>query len=118
MAVRNAMASPEINVHGKVYNLWPKGSASADDQIKDAVAGIQIATELFLERLSSELPQEDLRMQLMAFNLRMWNSMRSEAERQGFRKAVRMWFRLLGFSSDDCAAGIGEFNDAVFLATT
>lgn len=96
---------------GKVYHLWPKGAAKSDASIQIAVKGIQVATELFLDRLHSELPAKDLRMQLQLFNLR---TLRSEPERiNQFRMSARMWFRLLDI--DDPDAGVREYHDAVFL---
>ena len=110
LASRNAMQVPAIYVQGKVYHVWPKGSANANGQIKEAVEGIQCATKLMLDRLASELPQGDLRMQLSLFNLRVW--MKSDSHKQSFRRVARLWFQMLKFSRQDCDVGAEEYNDA------
>lgn len=112
------MKSPPLQVGSKVYHVWPKGTASADTEIKDAVQSIQVAVALFQERIDAELPESDLRMSLDIFDLaEHWLDVpsRSPAQKNSVVRKTIMWFRLLKFSAEDCACGVQEFEDAAQL---
>lgn len=109
------MRTPPIHVGSRIYHLWPRGSASADSEIQDAVESVQIAVTLFDERVNAELPKDDLRMSFDIFDLgSQWMdaSSWSPSQRNAFVKKARTWFRSLKFSPEDCDRGIQEFEDA------
>ena len=115
LAIRNAMQVPALHVCGKVYHVWPKGS-SQDEDVHRSISGMQAACQLFLDRLDSELPGKDLRMQLHIFDLRRWQRLQhladTDIDKTSHLKSVKLWLSLLKLN---VALGLQEYRDAACL---
>ncbi|CAE7370752.1 unnamed protein product, partial [Symbiodinium microadriaticum] len=115
LAARNAMSCPTLHVDGKVYSLWPRRVASgslAKKEVEEAMEGAQAATQAFLDRLISEIPQNDPRMQLRVFDLQQWQR-GDEASRTALVRFVRLWLQELGFDRVRRDRGAQQYQDAV-----
>lgn len=109
------MSCPTLHVDGKVYSLWPRRVASgslAKKEVEEAMEGAQAATQAFLDRLISEIPQNDPRMQLRVFDLQQWQR-GDEASRMALVRFVRLWLQELGFDRVRRDRGAQQYEDAV-----
>ena len=98
LAAKHAMQTPEIQVKGKVYNIWPSGSGRMPE-VQETVESFQVTTQAFLARLAAELPDQEMKMTLRALDLVLWRRS-STAGRVSLEIMVRLWFKDLGLDHE------------------
>ena len=110
LAAKHAMQTPEIQVNGKVYNIWPSGSGRMPE-VQETVESFQVTTQAFLARLAAELPDQEMKMTLRALDLVLWRRS-STVGRVNLEVMVRVWFKDLGLDHDQQMVGVQQYRDA------
>ena len=120
LAIKSATQCPPIHVSGRVFHLWPHG-ASHSSEVQAALQGIQTVVDVTLDRLKSELPDDDFRMDMSAFDFYWWDQAKRNGDSDRFawsdfetltRKRIRRLFRACGVPSEQLAVGTQEFFQA------
>lgn len=120
LAIKSAMQCPPIHVNGRVFHLWPHG-ASHSSEAQAALQGIQTVVDVTLDRLKSELPDNDFRMDMSAFDFHWWDQAKRNGNSDRFawsdyetltRKRIRRLYRAIGVPAEQLALGTAEFFQA------
>ncbi|CAE7450174.1 unnamed protein product [Symbiodinium sp. CCMP2592] len=110
LAAKHAMQTPEIQVNGKVYNVWPSGSGRMPE-VQETVSSFQVTTQAFLGRVAAELPDQEMKMTLRALDLVLWRKS-STVGKVNLEVLVRLWLKDLGMDHDQQTVGIQQYRDA------